>query len=170
MRFAGSRFITPLASLAVCVLALVVGGGTLAFAGPTSPLATTDAGGGTGSVATSESTRNLEQLVVFISLNDNPWDSNYMPYVKLGRALKVTGGAVCLSSNASGSLVKFRVKREQGASWVTVKTASVNLSPMETFHWKYWPTKKGSYCVRASMAANTKHTGDASPWEPFRVK
>ncbi len=69
-----------------------------------------------------------------------------------------------------GKKVALKVQIKKGRKWVRVKLARATVSSTGAYSWKYKPLKRGSYRVRASIAASSTYKASRSPLKAFRVK
>ena len=101
-----------------------------------------------------------------------PSDAEVFPVVIKLKKSVTARGSTSLSGGGTlaGSQIVLTVQKQQAGAWAVVKTASVTISPMKTFSWKYKPAKKGSYCIQAAILATATNTAAETEWFPFRVK
>ncbi|MFA4964506.1 MAG: IPT/TIG domain-containing protein, partial [Thermoleophilia bacterium] len=87
--------------------------------------------------------------------------------VLLGRSVKATGQLAPL--RLAGSRVRLLLQVRKGTRWVTLRTLSVPTGATGSFIWMYRPGRRGTFHIRASIAATATHTAAATKWIGFRV-
>ena len=55
-------------------------------------------------------------------------------------------------------------------TWVKVKTSSASSRPVGSYRWKYGPTVKGVYRMRAAIAATDTCAAATTNWLTFTVR
>ena len=89
--------------------------------------------------------------------------------IKLKKTVKATG-IVTPVATLAGVRVALKAERKVGTKWVKAKTASPVVSATGTYSWTYKPLKKGSYRMRASIAATSTYKASKSALKTFKVK
>ena len=90
--------------------------------------------------------------------------------IRLRKTVKTTG-AVTPVATLAGKKVALRVDFKKGAKWVKAKTASATVTATGTYSWKYKPLKKGTFRVKASIAAKTGvYKASKTAYKTFKVK
>jgi hypothetical protein len=115
-------------------------------------LATTN--GGIGGVTTPQLTLKLSGLSSGV--------------LKLGKRLTIKGTVT--STSLAGEKITLTVQRKVGAKWRKVTSAARVISTSGAYSWRYKPTKKGSYRLRATIAKTATHAAARTMWHAFKVK
>lgn len=87
--------------------------------------------------------------------------------IKLGASVTAKGKVTAATLGATA--VRLTVQRWNGTAWRKVKSVSTPLSVTATYSWKTTPGSRGSYRMRAAVAATATNAADASPWRAFKV-
>jgi hypothetical protein len=82
----------------------------------------------------------------------------------------VTASGAVTPASLAGSKVTLSVQMKMGLTWVKVKTASANVSPVGNYRWKHAPAMKGAYRMRAQVAASDAYSAATTLWRAFTVK
>jgi hypothetical protein len=88
--------------------------------------------------------------------------------LKYRRAFTAKGKVT--SANLSATKAKLALQRKKGTKWVKVKIVSRTLSATKTYRWKYKPTRKGTYRIRATVAQTATNKAAATKWKTFKVR
>jgi hypothetical protein len=89
--------------------------------------------------------------------------------IRLGKTVKTTG-AVTPIATLAGKKVALRVDFKKGTKWVKAKTATATVTAAGAFSWKYKPLKKGTFRVKASVAATATYKASKTAYKTFKVK
>ncbi len=90
--------------------------------------------------------------------------------IRLRKTVKTTG-AVTPVATLAGKKVALRVDFKKGTKWVKAKTASATVTATGAYSWKYKPLKKGTFRVKASIAAMTGvYKASKTAYKTFKVK
>jgi hypothetical protein len=88
--------------------------------------------------------------------------------LRLGATVKASG--MVTPASLAGASVKLTVQRRRGGAWASVKTVAVTANPGGPFAWTYKPGRKGSYRLRAALAAAPANTAALTSWRAFTVR
>ena len=83
---------------------------------------------------------------------------------------KVTVKGKVTSANLSATKAKLTLQRKEGRKWVKVKIVSRTLTSTHAYSWKYKPTRKGTYRIRATVAMTATNKAGATKWRTFKVR
>jgi hypothetical protein len=89
--------------------------------------------------------------------------------ITLGKTVKASG-VTTPAATLAGKKVALKVQRKAGTKWVAAKSATATVTSAGAYSWKYKPLKKGSYRVRASIAASSTYTASKTTYKTFKVK
>ncbi len=90
--------------------------------------------------------------------------------IKLHKTVKTTG-AVTPVATLAGKKVALRVDFKKGTKWVKAKTASATVTKTGTYSWTYKPLKKGTFRLKASIAARAGvYKASQTTYRTFKVK
>ena len=89
--------------------------------------------------------------------------------IRLGKTIKTTG-AVTPIATLAGQKVALRVDLKKGTKWVKAKTATATVTAAGAYSWKYKPLKKGTFRVKASVAATATYKASKTAYKTFKVK
>jgi hypothetical protein len=87
--------------------------------------------------------------------------------IKPGHTL--TAGGKVTSDNLGATAVRLTLQKRMGTAWHTVKGLPCPLTATATYRCKTVPGARGSYRIRATVAATPTNLAGASPWRTFRV-
>jgi hypothetical protein len=88
--------------------------------------------------------------------------------LRLGHTLTASGRVT--PGRFAGSKVKLTVQRKSGTRWVTLKPMTRTSSATGAYSWRYRPSRRGSYRLRAAVAKTTKTAAATTTWRTFKVK
>ncbi|GEM_PF-2249397 len=83
---------------------------------------------------------------------------------------KFTAKGKVASANLSATKAKLTLQRKRGKKWVKVKIVSRTLTSTNAYSWKYKPSKKGTYRIRATVAMTATNKAGATKWRTFKVR
>jgi hypothetical protein len=90
--------------------------------------------------------------------------------IRLGKSVKTTGAVTPVATLAGKKVVALRVDFKKGTKWVKAKTASATVTTLGAYSWKYKPLKKGTFRVKASIAATATYKASKTAYKTFKVK
>ena len=88
--------------------------------------------------------------------------------MKLGK--RVTASGNVSPASLVGGKVKLTVQRKKSGKWVKAKTAYATIMSSRAYSWKYKPTKRSTYRMRAVITKTAAHASAATTWRAFKVK
>jgi Carboxypeptidase regulatory-like domain len=88
--------------------------------------------------------------------------------MRLGKSVTAKGKVT--PTSLAGSKVKLTVQKKRSARWVAVKSVARTISASGAYIWKYKPTRRGAYRMRATIAKSAAHTAAKTKWLMFKVK
>ena len=88
--------------------------------------------------------------------------------MKLGKRVTATGKVS--PASLVGGKVKLTVQRKKSGKWVKAKTAYPTIKSTRAYKWRYKPSKRSTYRVRAAITKTAVRTGTTTKWLAFKVK
>jgi hypothetical protein len=83
---------------------------------------------------------------------------------------RLTAKGTVTPASLAGSTISITAQLKQGDRWAKAAAASVAITASGAYTWRYKPSKRGSYRLRATLAGTTAHAAAASKWLSLRVK
>jgi photosystem II stability/assembly factor-like uncharacterized protein len=83
---------------------------------------------------------------------------------------RVTASGVVTPAGAAGDRVRLTVQKKRGANWVAATSVTRNQQGAGLYQWKYRPSARGTYRIKAAVGATAGHPAATTTWSQFKVK
>jgi len=90
--------------------------------------------------------------------------------ITLGRSVTAKGTAAPTLLTGENVGATVFVKGPRTGRWLKAKSGTAEISATGTYAWKYTPGRRGSFRVRAAIAATDNHNAVTTTWRYFKVK
>jgi hypothetical protein len=89
-------------------------------------------------------------------------------FIRLGSSATATGTVA--PASLAGGKVTLTLQKKRGTQWVKVKSVDRLIGPGGAYRWRYTPSKRCVFRMRATIARTATHAAAATKWLAFRVR